>query len=117
MASSPGFGYIFVGQPQVAQFQQLGQRFFISYLPKTIPEKLEDQQVCLWLGPGVYRKYTNAENLITQSTRFLEARNDGVSYLARSWNYFLWFPVCSAPSSKKNCISLALACAQDSLQD
>jgi len=54
MASSPGFGYLFVSQPQVAKFQQLGQRFFISYLPNTTPEKLEGQQVCLWLGPGLY---------------------------------------------------------------
>ena len=55
-ASSPGFGYVFIGQAQVAQFQQLGQRFFISYLPKTIPEDLEGQQVCLWLGPGRCRR-------------------------------------------------------------
>jgi len=54
MASSPGFGYIFIGQPHTAVFQQVGQRFFISYLPKTISEDLDGQKVGLWLGPGVH---------------------------------------------------------------
>ena len=52
MASSPGFGYLFIGQPQTSKFQQLGKRFFISYLPKTLSETLDGEQICLWLGPG-----------------------------------------------------------------
>lgn len=99
IASSPGFGYVFIGQAQVAQFQQLGQRFFISYLPKTIPEDLEGQQVCLWLGPGRCRRVDCSRStlLLTSFSRFLEARNDGISHMAGTWDYFFWFSVCSVP--------------------
>ena len=50
-ASNPGFGYLFISLPYIAQFQVVGQYFHVSYLPKSL-ERLEDQKVCVWLGPG-----------------------------------------------------------------
>ncbi len=85
MASSPGFGYIFIGQPQVAQFQQLGQRFFISYLPKTIvPEHLEGQQVCLWLGPG----------MLSHSVKVTPGLSVSPDFLKQEMMVFLIWPGC-----------------------
>ncbi len=116
MASSPGFGYIFIGQPQIAQFQQLGNRFFISYLPKTIPEQLEGQQVCLWLGPGMLNNSVRRLRLMCLS-RFLEARNDGISHMAWTRNYLIWFSVCSVFLFNEICHLFAPGYLQDSLRN
>jgi len=48
----PGFGYLVIAQSHVAKFQQVGQRFFISYLSDLPSDEIEGKQVCLWLGAG-----------------------------------------------------------------
>lgn len=50
--SHPGFGYLFISMPYLAEFQEVGEYFYVSYLPKGFPDNIEQLNVCLWLGPG-----------------------------------------------------------------
>jgi len=50
--SRPGFGYLIISKPYLAEFQEVGEYFYVSYLPKGFPEDVEKLKVCLWLGPG-----------------------------------------------------------------
>jgi hypothetical protein len=51
--SSPGYGYLILGHPQTATFTQVGRYHHISYFSTShLPDPLNHQQVCLWLGPG-----------------------------------------------------------------
>ena len=54
-ASSPGFGYVILGQPFVAKFRQIGKYHTISNFPVAHaldPAGEVDITVCMWLGPG-----------------------------------------------------------------
>lgn len=37
----------------------MGEYFFLSYLPKGFPERIEELKVCLWLGSGKSRIYSS----------------------------------------------------------
>lgn len=50
--SCTGFGYLFISMPYSAEFQAVGEYFYVSYLPKGFPEKIDELKVCLWLGSG-----------------------------------------------------------------
>ena len=52
LPSCPGFGYLFISMPYLAKFQEVGDYFYVSYLPKGFPGDIEQLKVCLWLGPG-----------------------------------------------------------------